>query len=216
MTTYQPGIPTGTVNLDEDYKALKANFTALDTIFNVDHVTFSNTTAQKGYHKDIHFNPISTTVTNAPNNYVTATQYPQGVPATVVGIGQLFSSSVNDGVNVDTGLYWLTGSGRQVALTRNFTPVVAANGYTFLPGGLIMQWGRISSPIPSGGPVAGNQVTFPIPFPNSVFSITLGPVRANTTNEVLTINSVGITNAKFNVLTGSSNYSSVYWQAIGY
>ena len=79
-----------------------------------------------------------------------------------------------------------------------------------------MQWGRISSPIPSGAPVAGNQVTFPLPFPNSVFSITLGPVRANTTNEVLTINSVGITLAKFNVLTGSNNYTSVYWQAIGY
>ncbi len=215
MTTYQPGIPTGTVNLDVDYKALQANFTALDTIFNVDHVTYSNTTAQKGYHKDIHFNPISTTVTNGPNNYVTATQYPQGIPATVTGIGQLFSSSVTDGVNTDTGLYWLTGGGRQIALTRNFAPVIAATGYTFLPGGLIMQWGSIATPA-SGAPVAGNLVTFPLTFPNNVFSITLGPSRANTTNEALTVNSTTVTTAGFNVITGSNNYARVYWQAIGY
>jgi hypothetical protein len=206
------------VNLDVDYQNIQDNFSQLDICFNVDHVPFSNTTAQTGYHKSIHFNPESTTAipAYAPNNYVTATQYPQGVPPTVAGIGQLFSAEVNDAISVDTGLYWKTGNGLQVAMTRNFTPTIAATGFTFLPGGLIMQWGSISSPIPSGGPVAGNQVTFPLTFPNAVFSITLGPVRANTTNEVLTINSVGITLAKFNVLTGSNNYARVYWQAIGY
>lgn len=150
MSTYQPGIPTGTVDLDVDYLNLQNNFTQLDTSFGSDHVTFSNQTPQNGYHQDIHFNPFSTTVTNPPNNYVADDQFPQqgtippGAPATVAGFGQLFSSQVNDTIGTDTGLYWLSGNGSKVAMTRNFTPSHAASGRTFLPGGLILQWGTFT------------------------------------------------------------------------
>jgi hypothetical protein len=154
MPNYQPNVPTGLVDLDVDYAALQGNFQAANTSFGVDHVAFDNTTAQNGYHEDIHFNPESTTATNAPNNYVAGTQYPQGIPATVAGIGQLFSSSVNDAINTDTGLYWLTGGGRQIALTRNLVPILAADGVTFLPGGLILQWGTGTSSTPFTWPRA--------------------------------------------------------------
>ena len=81
MPTYNPGVPTGTIPLNEDYINLQNNFTALDNYFGVDHIPFSNGTAVSGYHVDIHLNPISTTTTNAPNNV------PPVVPATVVGFG---------------------------------------------------------------------------------------------------------------------------------
>jgi|SRR6478609_2565794 len=141
--TYQPGIPTGNVKLSIDYSALQTNFQQLDTQFSVDHIPFSSTTGSppNGYHQSIHYNPQSTTVTNAPNNYTSAAQYPQGVPATTAGFGQLFSSQVNDSISTDTGLYWLSGNGLQVAMTRNFVPSHATSGSTFLPGGLILQWG---------------------------------------------------------------------------
>lgn len=220
MPVYQPGIPTGTVNLDVDYQNIQDNFSQLDICFNVDHVTFSNTTAQTGYHKSIHFNPESTTAipAYAPNNYVTATQYPQGVPATVAGIGQLFSSSVNDAISVDTGLYWKSGNGLSVAMTRNFSPVRAANGYTFLPGGLILQWGTIAGFNNTRPPalIGPNKVTFPLTFPNAVFSITLGPVRPDDSNQVLSIYNANTTTAAFYLVTGSNSYTSTYWQAIGY
>jgi hypothetical protein len=174
MPVYQPGIPTGTINLDVDYQNIQNNFTQLDVCFDVDHVTFSNTSAQTGYHKSIHFNPVSTTVTNVPNNYVTATQYPQGVPATVAGIGQLFSSQVNDAINIDTGLYWLTGAGRQIALTRNIAPTLAANGRTFLPGGLILQWGTFIITVAATGLV----FTWPFPF-TTFYSATLSSPNAS-------------------------------------
>ena len=96
MPVYQPGIPTGLVDLDIDYTNIQGNFTVLNTSFGVDHLPFTNTTPQAGYHGDIHFNPVSTTATNAPNNYTSANQYPQGVPAETAGFGKLFSSQVND------------------------------------------------------------------------------------------------------------------------
>ncbi len=154
--TYQPNIPTGSVNLDIDYKNLRGNFQKLDTSFGTDHVPFSDVTAQNGYHEDIHFNPVSTTATQPPPNYDSALQYPAaaGLPPVVAGIGQLFSSGVNDSINTDTGLYWLSGNGLQVAMTRNFEPSHAANGSTFLPGGLILQWGTATSNVPFTWPRA--------------------------------------------------------------
>ena len=45
---------------------------------------------------------------------------------------------------------------------------LGTSGYVTLPGGLIMQWGtNVFTP-------AGAAVSFPIPFPNAIFNITLG------------------------------------------
>jgi hypothetical protein len=211
---YQPGIPTGLVDLDQDYLAIQQNFTGLDTTFGIDHVTFSNTTLQNGYHKDIHFNPVSTTVTNAPNNYVTATQYPQGVPVTVAGIGQLFSSEVNDAASVDTGLYWKTGNGLQVAMTRNFSPVRAASGYTFLPGGLIMQWGTQLTTTSGAG------TTFNWPRPFTTFYSGQLTVRATSTADVRVasfLNTPTATQATIFVKNenGALRAENVFFTAIG-
>src|SRR5512147_851600 len=137
MSTYQPGIPTGTVDLDVDYLNIQNNFTQANTSFGVDHVPFDTNTLDEpaGYHESIHFVPFSTTVTNPPNNQ------PVVSPTATSGFGQLFSSQINDGINLDESLYFLTGGNRLTQLTRNFQPVASANGYTFLPGGLILQWG---------------------------------------------------------------------------
>lgn len=47
---------------------------------------------------------------------------------------------------------------------------LSTNGYQKLPGGLIIQWGRSSG---ISGANSGVNVTFPIAFPNAVFSISL-------------------------------------------
>jgi hypothetical protein len=214
MPTYNPLIPSGTVNLDEDYKNIRDNFNQANIVINVDHVPFDNTTLQVGYHKDIHFNPVSTTVTNAPNNYVTATQFPQGVPATVAGIGQLFSSSVNDGIGVvDTGLYWLTGAGKQVALTRNFVPSHAASGRTFLPGGLILQWKTVTSLVSGTTPF-----TWPFPF-TTFFSATLTAVTTVNTDTRIAqfLNTPTVAGGDFYVTNQNNAFraNDVFFLAIG-
>jgi hypothetical protein len=214
--TYQPGIPTGNVKLNIDYSAVQTNFQQLDTQFSVDHIPFSSTTGSppNGYHQSIHYNPQSTTVTNAPNNYTSAAQYPQGVPATTAGFGQLFSSQVNDGINVDTGLYWLSGAGRQIALTRNFVPVKANNGVTFLPGGLILQWGRqaIAS--------AANGTTFNWPIAFTTFYSATVSVIVTANNDTRTadfLNTPSATQATVIVRNenGSQRAATVFFMAIG-
>lgn len=219
MATYQPGIPTGTVDLDVDYLNIQGNFTQANVVFGVDHVPFDNTTKEKGYHEDIHFNPESTTVTNPPNNYVAASQYPQGIPSIVAGIGQLFSSAVTDGSSTDTGLYWLSGNGLKVALTRNFQPAALANGYTFLPGGIILQWG-LKTITPNSWPTTDQTLTFAPSnknFPNACLAV-FTTFRSNSTSGGdIGINSISTTNFHWQFGGSSSaSYSGFYWVAIGY
>lgn len=192
---FNQGYPPDGSSLGQTKTTIRNNLDGTFLTLGVDHINNNGQPGAKpaGYHNVTHW-------------------VPQGAdPVTVPGYGQGYSKTVSG----DQQLFWKSGNGVVQQITSSVAPVIASPGYIVLPGGLIIQWGSISAPIPSGGPVAGNQVTFPLTFPNTVFSITLGPVRASTTNEVLTINSVGITLAKFNVLTGSNNYSRVYWMAIG-
>src|ERR1700721_1762511 len=161
MSTYQPNIPTGTVDLDIDYTNIQGNFNQLNVQFGVDHIPLNNTTGTfpsglNGIHTNIHFNPFSTTTSTGTNNYPVT---PSGgvfapgqtvLPSPTGGFGQLLSCQVNDGINTDEALYFLTGGGRPMQLTRNFQPAVGTNmdfpenGYTFLPGGFIIQWGTVA------------------------------------------------------------------------
>jgi hypothetical protein len=151
MSSYQPNIPTGTTPLSIDYVNIQNNFQQLDTSFGVDHLPFSNQTAQNGYHQSVHLNPVSTTTTNPPNNQ------PVTRPIATPGIGQIFSSEINDGLNTDQAFFCLSGGNRLFQLTRNISPKATPNGFGFLVGGIIMQWGIVS--IPNSGSATGT-VTF--------------------------------------------------------
>ena len=197
--TYQPGIPTGFLNLDQDYQNIQNNFTVLNNVFQVDHTTLTNVTAQKGYHTAIHLIPQSTP-TNAP------------------GYGQIYSTTINDGISNDQTLFYQTGTGNlNLQLTRNFLPVINTNGYTFLAGGLILQWGfRV---LPDEPPSTGN-VLFNlnnINFPNACFSVqaTLYFPSGNPP-EAGGFAVSAITKTGFNwSFTGADFYTRFYWWAIG-
>ena len=139
--TYQPLIPTGSVPLNQDYVNLKNNFNQINTQFNVDHVPLTSVSGNppNGYHEAIHLVPVSTTTSNPPDN-----QPINGYTGTS-GFGQLFNAQINDDINPDEALYFLTGGGRLMQLTRNFLPIAEANGCTFLAGGLILQWGQTTA-----------------------------------------------------------------------
>jgi len=72
----------------------------------------------------------------------------------------------------------LNSAGITGDLAPNFTgsnQSLGANGYQKLPGGLIMQWGTTGNISPNNS-VA---VTFPIAFPNAVYSVTIGTNVSN-------------------------------------
>lgn len=150
-TQYQPGIPTGTVNLDQDYINIRNNFTQLNTTYSVDHVAYS-VSENNGYHKDVHLIPVA-----AP-------------PAATAAAGQVYTQSVNDSIATDQILYYLTGGNRRVQLTRNFEPVSGTTGKTFLPGGLILQWGFQTTATHFSTGDTGT-ITFPQPFPTACYLV---------------------------------------------
>jgi|SRR5579863_434939 len=205
MPTYNPLVPTGTVPLNVDYQNLQDNFNQANVVMGVDHLPFDNATAQKGYHTPIHMVPVSTIATNMPNN-----QPIVGYTATP-GYGQLLSAQINDGINADEALYFLTGGNRLIQLTRNFVPVASGNGYTMLPGGIILQWGVVG--FTSGDPV----VTFPLPFPNDVFSVQV--TRQHDASNPGSSYSFWVENnvnkTKFNIINNDSHTWAYNWVAIG-
>jgi len=233
MPVYQPNIPTGIVNLDQDYINIQGNFEQANVVFNVDHVPFDDVTNQKGYHKSIHFNPISTTTTNAPNNV------PPVVPAAVPGYGQFFSVEMNDGYDTDNVLFWLTGDGKLNQLTANQRPVVNGfAGHTYLPGpgafatgqgssGTVqIQWGFVDG---AGGLLVPGQtgiVNFVPAFANKLISVWTQLEYNNTTGTPgvrnagtisVNQNSAFFTKTSFQwyAALDDSHYSGFLWIAIG-
>jgi len=203
--TYNPGVPTGSIPLNQDYLNLQANFTQINSQFLIDHVPLTSTSGipPNGYHKAIHLVPVSTTASNPPNN-----QPINGYTATP-GYGQIFDATINDGINTDQALFFLTGANRLMQLTRNFVPVASANGYTYLAGGLILQWGNFN-------PNISTVVTFPIAFPANVFNIQLTGSASNNSTFRNGVATGTLTNTGFTWQgTVDSHWTPIYYMVIG-
>ena len=81
-------------------------------------------------------------------------QFPEqgSAPTTAVDEGALYTKQAS-GI---TNLFWRQeNNGTEIRMTGSGI-LAANNGYSFLPGGMLLQWGRINSPGSSGS------ATFPI------------------------------------------------------
>lgn len=206
--SYQSGIPTGTVPLNQDYLNIQSNFTQLNTQFLVDHVPLTSTsgTPPNGYHTVVHLVPNTTVATNPPDNY------PVTAPATTAGFGQLFAPQVNDSITTDESLYFQSGNGLVTQLTRNFAPSASANGFTFLPGGLILQWGEVNAPGNVG------TVTFStanMAFPANCFSVMLTPRNDGSHSAFTYFLDGAFTKTAFSYRGSTSGSNSLFWIALG-
>lgn len=127
---------------------------------------------------------------------------------TVSAISQLFI--IRDGV-AGTEKPLTAGDTSQAQFAVN-TVAYSANcngGWTFLPGGLILQYGRRTTPTSSG------TVTFPIPFPsgNAPFSIVVTNERDSARSA--NINSSGLSSTSFNYFMETNGSVALNWIAIG-
>lgn len=206
MTMYQPNIPTGLVNLDEDYLNILHNFQQLNTTYGVNHVAFA----------DVPGNGKHTFVEMKDN-----TMIPAGLAAdegtlytkTNTGVTDLFYTP-----DISTNEYQLTRT-ISASFTRFGTnlsygspPVTftQTGGWTFLPGGLLMQYGFYGK---TGALGTSGTIQFPVAFTSGVFSITNSLKRTSSGNQSVTINTVGLNS--FTFLSSSSASDGIYWQAIG-
>jgi len=206
MSSYQPNIPSGIVDLDQDYLNIKGNFQQLNTTYGIDHVAYS-VSLNNGYHKALHL-------------------IPQAAPAAISGIGELYTQTTNDGVNTGQQVFYQFIDGSAVTinipLTRNFLPAVGtnvsfpSNGYTFLPGGFIFQWGSVSATSATSVPVvfstSGN-----INFPASIFNVQVSRIHSASSpgSNSMWVQSTGLTTSGFTI-HNDDGHSWIYnWTAIG-
>lgn len=131
----------------------------------------------------------------------------------IVPLGNV--SSVITDTNIVIGLRYDSGLAKWVAFSSNLvTATKSTNGYSYLPNGLIVQWG-------TSGSIASDSsttVTFPISFPNNCFCVTQAPKSSSAIVDnwgmVLSFTTSQAVLARgANSGTIESNVS--YWMAIG-
>jgi len=204
--TFTLGIPKGSQSLNQTFQSIQDNFTNYKTVVGINH--FAPNTANQGKH----------TFVEMPNF--------SGTPTTFAGEGSIFSRTRNGYSQV-----WYTPDAGAVRyqLTRcddaNFSTFAAytpygappagftqSGGWTFLPGGLLMQYGFYGK---SGATGSSGSIEFPVNFSFFPYSIQLSLYRGSG-DQSLTIDSgFNPTPSKFKFLTSSSGSDGIYWSAIG-
>jgi hypothetical protein len=195
---YTAGLPNPPNFPSQDVGSMQTNTNSINTWVVQDHFGFNTNDNTGGYHDQVSLKD----------------QAAPGIPAGLNGV--LFSNDVAGRSwpfwQNALGSFQITGS----ASANN--PSAIANGWSFLPGGLIIQWGNINPAPINQIPVTTN---FNIPFPAACFAITSGQTFTigfpPSANQVGTIGFTNISAASFDwvVSTTGGLYDGFYWVAIG-
>lgn len=208
MSLYNPAVPTGTVELDEDYINLQNNFQQLNTTFQVNHLPLTDNTTSNGAHTFVELRNQA------------------GLPAGLKTLeGTIYTKQVT---GVSELFYTPDNTGDQYQITRTITASTArfstnlaygsppatftqTGGWTFLPGGMLLQYGFYGK---AGALGANGTIEFPISFTTPPYSVTISLFRTSSGNQSITISGVPTTTS-FAFLSSSSASDGIYWQAVG-
>lgn len=137
----------------------------------------------------------------------------QGAETIFPNGGSVTSIAVNPGDNIllvsSGGGSWVAFSGSALlGYASSFLNSLAAAGYQKLPGGLVLQWGSLTS---SGTPGLGSPVTFPVAFTSACYSITTAGANGGNGNTASWIDSATITGFNIHCILASTpvNYIAV-------
>ncbi len=195
---WNPDWPIGNKSVKFNESPGQENTTYLETTLKINHY-FDESAPNDGKHKFVQM-PNGT----LPAGLVSgdSTLYSKAS-----GVAQLFYSHGNSALE-----YQLT-TGR---LTDNSTfgtnTAYAVNhlgGWTFLPGGLIMQYGLRTVPGGSG------QISFPCAFSAVPYQISVSLYRSTDDHNVVVSTAIVPTTTTFNYLCDTSGSTAVSWTAIG-
>lgn len=191
--TFSPNIPQGTDQPSQSQSQILTNFQQINTVFGANHVSLiDSTVANRGKH-----------------NIVVMPQQASGA-ATNSTEGALYTKALGGAPN----LYWRRNSnGAEIPMTSNVTPSSAANGFTFLPGNMLMQWGTTTIPVG-----LSSSIPFATAFSVAPYSIVCTFLRSSGTTTVgsVYISSGDVTTTRFKAISaGFSGPHDIYWIAIG-
>ncbi len=191
---YNENIPDGPNNPSQDQPLMQENTNSISGIIEVDHGGFGENNG--GIHNKVTMPRIS-------------------LPSSSSGQLILFTSAGASGSQLNMVRDGNASTNTALTPTGITAPLRATNGYSWLPGKILMQWGF--SAVTNN---ASGTITFPIPFSGAAgmaVIVTISPW----------LNPVPATNPGYQVhVTGTSltgftyrNYSNVnpfvYWHAIG-
>ena len=197
-------LPNSGQTLGASRPFINTNFSLIQSVFDVNHVDFNATGA--GKHKFV--------------------QIPVGSPTNVAGEGTLYTVTLGG----ETQLAYLTdGQGKAYQLTRTIsgsfttfgqsiaygTPpadFTQVGGWSFLPGGLLIQYGFFSK---AGATGTSGLIQFPVTWSTGNFTIQMTLYR-NSGNQSISLDSSNPpTTTNFHFLTSSAGSDGIEWMAIG-
>jgi len=214
---YKKDIPAANHNPSVDQPDMKDNTNAISNLIGEDHYTFG--VPNGGFHKQIRLPKLNTIADVSPR---------------ISNSGTLWTQvNTSTGASTETNLHYIPGTGaNDYQLTRciagsfslfgtNTTyqpdnPALSkpstTGGWTFLPGGMLIQYG-IST---NANLNSENTIVFPVPFSTFVGSVVVTSIRANNDDKMVGIitGSISPTGFKFQ-LSSSNRPTSISWMAIG-
>ncbi len=192
---FNTGVPAAANNPSTDQNPMQVNNASNAAIWNVDHFGFGNNLG--GWHNVIHIPQITGNTDPAATT----------VPANA---GQVYTRTIGG----DLQLFYESSGGIISQLTTpGVTPSANLPGYSYLPGGVIFQWGNGIST----GASPNVSVTFPLTFPSAIFNIQMLPLEASNSRRLWHLNSnttAGFT-AYLQDTNGASVVNAFYWMALG-
>ena len=197
--TYNPNVPLGNQTISSTQSPIQTNFDQANIGFGIDHQPFTDNTATQGIHK-------KTTYNLQPAD-----------PAAVVAGPIVYSKAVTyPGPRIKDELFIRqdTTTGSVVTQLTNFfnNPTLAPDGSSYLPGGLLIQWGSVS-------PIVLATTSVPFingGFPNKCINVQITAVRNSDSASVVYVVPGSVSTTQFNFRSSSASISSIYWFAIGY
>lgn len=204
--TYTSNIPVSGNTLGGTRDLVRGNFQQIDTVTAINHVAFNQ--SGQGKHKFLQMpEQVSAPATLANEAGFYCKQ------ATNPAEANLYFRAEDSG---GTGgfEYQMTRADETNTATFATNTAYAANhlgGWTFLPGGMILQYGFRSSVAASGL----TTVTFPIQFTTGCYSVIITGITTGDPSKQIMINATVATLSNFVINNQSSTYNKIYWQAIG-
>lgn len=181
------------------------NFNAINTAFAVDHVNFND--PGQGKHNKITF-PVQAVV-----------------PVFAAGDLGLFSFLNATTTKNELNVYKANNAGYvnvpfTASILSNSAPIQNGSGWSYLPSGLIIQWGTVSVGITLNNTIT-LAVNFPIPFPIAVLNVqatqnTVGSASRGIFYNVSATNPASFTIQTFRSRAGGGATNEFYYFAIGY
>lgn len=194
--TYDPTVPGATQRISDTQSPIQTNFDEANTIFDEDHYTYNDSSGAppppglRGFHRKTTFNDQAGDPTPQTDTYI------------------LYSKADSGG---DVELFGIDTNSNVTQLT-NGSVLDAQPGNTVLPGGMLMQWNRVSVS-------SGATVTFPIAFSGTPYLVNFTPIGASGNNRIFyRLNGDPISTSFSPILLNASGTAigeTIYYLAIG-